>query len=157
MAYSIESGIQVSLDGSTWYKLTDHNRKEIKATPTLIEQQKRMANGTMRKYVIAKKMAISTSWTMLPSKTSLTVDGNYSSAWLEAFYNSNNRLPIFVKVVSSQVTDPALGSYPVDSSFISSKTGYTVYTTYITNFSITVTNRTLNADYVSMDIEFTEI
>ena len=55
MAYSINSGIQISLDGVTYYSLTDHNRAEIDVTPSLIEHSARMANGRMRKYVIATK------------------------------------------------------------------------------------------------------
>jgi hypothetical protein len=157
VTYSIQAGIQISLDGTNWYKLTDHNRKPISISPSLIEKQQRMANGTMRKYVIASKNTISTSWDVLPSKSSLTVDGNHSSAWMQAFYNQNVFLPVYVKVVESKTTDPSMGSYPNDSTFATSFTGYKVYTTYITKFSVTVQHRNLNADYVSMDIEFTEI
>lgn len=49
--------------------LSDHNRSEINISPQRIEQRKRMANGTMRSYHIADKLNISTSWTMLPSRS----------------------------------------------------------------------------------------
>jgi hypothetical protein len=153
----LEGGIQVSLDGTTWYQLTDHNRKDIQANPTLIEKQQRMASGKMRKYVIASKNVISTSWDMLPSKTALTVDGHYSSAWLEAFYEANVFLPVFVKIVSSKDTIPTIGTFPADSTFVTAKTGSKIYQTYITKFSTTITDRTQFADYVTMNIEFTEI
>ena len=65
MAYSINAGISISLDGSTWYKLTDHNRDPIDVSPNIIEHANRMANGRMRKYVIATKKTIATSWTNL--------------------------------------------------------------------------------------------
>jgi len=163
MAYSIAAGIQISLDGSTWYQLTDHNRKEIQANPTLIEKSQRMANGTMRKYVIAKKQVISTSWEMIPSKSSLTVDYDainrkgLSSAWVESFYNANAGLPIYVKLVASKDTAATFGGYPSDTTFGTAFTQSTTYTTFITKFSVTIKHRNTNTDYVNMDIEFTEI
>jgi hypothetical protein len=157
MTYRIEAGIQVSLDGNTWYKLTDHNRKEIQVNPILIEKSQRMANGKMRKYVIAKKTTISTNWEMIPSKSSFTVDGNYSSAWLDSFYMANAGIPIKLKVVSSGNTDPAINNYPVDSTFKSALTRYDTYWVYITKYSSTVQHRNVTGDYVNMEIEFTEI
>lgn len=67
MPYSLQSGIQVSINGTTWYRLTDHNRGEIDITPLLIEKEARMANGTLRKFVVAKKDVISVSWDFLPT------------------------------------------------------------------------------------------
>ena len=60
MSYSINAGVAISLDNSTWYSLTDHNRQQITVTPTLIEHAQRMANGRMKKYVVASKKTIST-------------------------------------------------------------------------------------------------
>jgi hypothetical protein len=157
MAYRIEAGVQVSLDGVTWYKLTDHNRSKIQVNPTLIESQQRMANGTMRKYVIAKKTTISTSWEMIPSKSSMTVDANRSSAWLDSFYMANAGIPIKVKIVSSGNTDVEAGNYPSDTTFQSALTKYDVYSVYITKYSSTVRHRNVTGDYVDMEIEFTEI
>jgi hypothetical protein len=157
MAYRIEAGIQVSLDGVTWYKLTDHNRKEIQVNPTLIESAKRMANGKMRKYVVAKKQVISTSWEDIPSKSSFTVDGNYSSAWLDSFYAANAGIPVKIKVVSSGNTNPSINNYPSDATFQSALTAYDTYWVYITKYSSTVKHRNITGDYVNMEIEFTEI
>lgn len=49
--------------------LSDHNRGEITVTPQRIEQRKRMINATMRSYHNADKLTISTSWTMIPSRS----------------------------------------------------------------------------------------
>lgn len=49
--------------------LSDHNRGEISVNTERIEQRKRMANGTMRSYHIADKLQISTSWSLLPSRS----------------------------------------------------------------------------------------
>ena len=110
MAYLIDAGIQVSLTGASgsWQKLTDHNRSPIQISPELIESQSRMANGKMRKYVIAQKNKISVSWKYVPSKQSETADGFFSASWLESFYKSNAGLPIYLKVISSELDpDPA--------------------------------------------------
>lgn len=158
MAYLLESGIQVSLNNTTWYKLTDHNRDPIDISTELIETQSRMANGRLRKYVVAAKNNISVSWEYVPSKTSETADLNYGAAWLESFYKSNVGVPIYLKVVSSEIDpDATVGSVPSDSNFKTAQTGSKVYTVFMTDFSKTIVNRTKVSDYVNMSIEFTEI
>jgi hypothetical protein len=158
MAYTLQSGIHISLNNSTWYKLTDHNRGEITVTPELIQNESRMANGTLKKYVIAQKDKISTSWSYVPSKTSECVDGNRGAAWLESFYKANVGVPIYVKLIVSELTtDPARGAAPDDSYFVTAQSGLKTYNAFISNFSKRIINRTKISDYVSMDIEFTEI
>ena len=157
MAYLIDAGIQVSLNGTTWYKLTDHNREPIGFSTELIETQSRMANGKMRKYVVAQKNNISCSWKYVPSKQSECVDGFYSAAWLESFYKSNVGLPIYLKVVSSELDpDPAVGSVP-SGTFATAQTGSKTYSVFMSDFSKNIINRTKLSDYVDMSIEFTEI
>jgi hypothetical protein len=157
MAYLIDAGIQVSLNGTTWYKLTDHNREPIGFSTELIETQSRMANGKMRKYVVAQKNNISCSWKYVPSKQSECVDGFYSAAWLESFYKSNSGLPIYLKVVSSELDpDPALGAVPA-GTFATAQTGSKTYSVFMSDFTKTIINRTKISDYVDMSIEFTEI
>lgn len=157
MSYTINAGISISLDNVTWYSLTDHNRQPIAITPTIIEHAQRMANGKMRKYVIASKKTISTSWTNLPSKTSSTVDNNYSSAWLSEFYNANVFLPVYVKFTHSKDTTPTTGSVPNDGTFTASRTSSETIQCFITKFNVTTKHRNINFDYVDMEIEFTEI
>jgi len=157
MAYTLQSGIHISFNNSTWYKLTDHNRQPIDINPELIESQARMANGKMRKYVVAQKNKISTSWKYVPSKTSECVDGNYSAAWLESFYKSNAGVPIYLKVISSELDpDPALGVAP-SGTFATAQTGSKTYNVFISSFDKTIIHRTTLSDYVDMSIEFTEI
>lgn len=170
MAYLLESGLQVSLNynpstgSGTWHSLTDHNREPISISVELIETQSRMANGKMRKYVVAQKNKISASWKYVPSKTSECVDGNNGAAWIESFYHSNAQLPIYLKVISSKLNpDSAIGNVPsgnfvtAQSRFTTAQTGLTIYPVFITDFSKTVINRTKISDYVDMSIEFTEI
>jgi hypothetical protein len=167
MAYLIDAGIQVSLTGATgsWQKLTDHNREPIEISIEVIESQSRMANGKMRRYVVAKKNKISVSWNYVPSKTSESADGFNAAAWLESFYQSNAGLPIYLKVVSSELApDAAFGSLPSGTFYTgqfaassASENGAKTYNVYMTNFSKTIINRTRLSDYVDMSIEFTEI
>ena len=58
--------------------LSDHNRQGIDVSTERIEQRQRMANGTMRSFFIADKLSISTSWTMLPSR-SFAVDPEFNN------------------------------------------------------------------------------
>lgn len=173
MAYLIEAGIQLSIDGTTWYKLTDHNREPINISTEIIQSESRMANGKMRKYVVSKKDTISCSWQYVPAfhfkrnpanglfltgdDNKLTVDGNLSAAWLESFYKNNSGLPIFLKIISAEyLTDPALGSVP-SGAVATAQTGSKTYNVFMSGFSKTIINRTQISDYVDMSIDFTEI
>jgi hypothetical protein len=156
MTYLIDSGIQISIDGTTWYKLTDHNREPIDITTELIETQSRMANGRMRKYVVAQKNNISCSWKYVPSKQSECVDGFYSAAWLESFYKSNAGLPIYLKVVSSGLNaDSGFGAVP-SGTFVTAQNRSKTYNVFMNSFTKTIINRTSLSDYVDMSIEFVE-
>jgi hypothetical protein len=68
--------------------ITDHNRQPLDISVERIENKQRMANGTMRKYIVADKRTFSTSWTMLPKISSQTVDGFWGGIAIEAFYNA---------------------------------------------------------------------
>lgn len=68
--------------------VTDHNRAELGIDVERIEKKQRMANGTLRKYIIADKRNFSTSWTMLPKLTAQTVDGFWGADAIEQFYNT---------------------------------------------------------------------
>jgi hypothetical protein len=149
MAYLLEAGIQVSLDNVNWQKLTDHNRDPIDVSTEIIETQARMANGRMKKYVVAQKNTISVSWNYVPSKTSETADLNHGAAWIESFYRSNVSSPIYVKVVASELNS--------SGNFVTAQTGSKVYTVFMNNFSKTIVNRTKISDYVNMSIDFTEV
>jgi hypothetical protein len=181
MAYLIDAGIQISLGQTAlgavttdpaqmvWYKITDHNREPIQISTEVIESAQRMANGRMRKYVVAQKDKISASWKYVPSRESGndgTVDGFRSVSWLESFYHSNSGLPIYLKVISSGL-DSTLGTARIDQpqilgavpigTFVTSQVGFQLYQAYMTDFSKTIINRTRLSDYVDMSIEFTEI
>jgi hypothetical protein len=70
--------------------ITEHNRSELNISVKRIENSQRMANGTMRKYVVADKREFSCSWEMIPDATSKTVDGKWGGSAIESFYNTTS-------------------------------------------------------------------
>jgi hypothetical protein len=68
--------------------VTDHNRQQLSIDVERIEKKQRMANGTLRKYIVADKRTFSTSWNMLPKLSSQTVDGFWGADDIEQFYNT---------------------------------------------------------------------
>lgn len=163
MSYMINAGIAISLDNTNWYYLTDHNRDAIDVSNELIEHAQRMANGRMRKYVVANKRKFTTAWKDLPSNPTNVVDYNkhsyptVSSAWVSAFYSANVFLPVWIKFTHSSETIPSIGSVPSDTTYQSSTTSSEIIKCFITKFDVKVKKRMKAWDYVDMDIEFTEI
>jgi hypothetical protein len=70
-------------------KISDHNRSDLSVKIERIEEKNRMANGTMRKYIIADKRTFSVSWNDLPQSAGFTVDGFWGKNEMEDFYNTN--------------------------------------------------------------------
>lgn len=69
----------LSIDG---HRLTDHSRASISISQDRIENRKRMADGTMRTFVVAQKRKFKTSWNLLPRDDDQTVDGFWGAASL---------------------------------------------------------------------------
>jgi len=162
MTNRIPQGIQVSTDGVTWYKLSDHNRQPIGITYTLIESTDRMANGTLRKYIVARKFVITADWKDFPSLDSQVVDYSTSgkgAAWIKAFYEGNYANPVYVKmiyaqesVVQNDVPDKLTSTYK-DSR----NTDGQILLGYMSTFTYNVSKRRSGYDYVDLKIEFTEV
>lgn len=74
----------------TWggNKITDHNRSELAIKNDRIEEKTRMANGTMRKYIVADKRTFSCSWADLPQSALFTVDGFWGKNEMQTWYNT---------------------------------------------------------------------
>jgi hypothetical protein len=177
MTYQIAQGVQVSIDGNTWYPLTDHNRQPISITYTLIEQADRMANGTMRKYVIGRKFVHKIQWKDVPTYDPYLVDYPSSGpAWIKAFYEGNYNSPVYVRFIFAQ-QEPQLNNYPASGTYTSSlnenplgtnpTTGnpWNVYQAFMTTFTYDITKRMkgnamtsgIGYDHVDITIEFTEV
>ena len=74
-------------DTPTWVKLSENNRSPVSIDTERIDKTQRMSGGTLRKVWIADKKTISTSWSMLPTNDTMTVDGGYGAASIRAFYH----------------------------------------------------------------------
>jgi hypothetical protein len=103
MAITLPVGSVLYIDISTndtpvWTKLSEHNRDTVSIDNNRIEKQQRMANGTLRKIFTADKKTISTSWRMLPSYTTMTVDGGYGAVDLKTFYLNKGTGSFKVKI-----------------------------------------------------------
>ena len=82
----------------TWTKLSEHNRSTVSMDINRIEKTQRMSNGSLRKIWIADKRDISTSWSSLPTYSTLTVDGGYGAADLRSFYLNKGQGTFKVKI-----------------------------------------------------------
>lgn len=69
--------------------ITDHNRSEIAIRKEVFENKRRMINGTLRKYHIASKKIISTSWDDLPHSSQFTIDNAWGYNEMVAFHEVN--------------------------------------------------------------------
>lgn len=74
---------------NAWQKITEHNRAGVSIDVNRIEKNQRMSNGTLRKIWIADKKSVSTSWNMLPSYSTMTVDGGWGAEDIKSFYLSS--------------------------------------------------------------------
>jgi len=171
MSYSINAGLSLSADGgTTWYDLSDHNRQPIQYAPQRIEQVQRMANGTMRKFVVANKAIYDTSWQALPSATQTitsqsgvsltsykpTVDGKMGAGFMKAFYDKYVFQPILLKLTFA--IDNATGTGHVPSQSASPLTSnHQILTVFMTDFKYTINKRLTLIDYIDVSMQFTEV
>jgi len=84
----VGSALFIQDANGTWQKLTEHNRSPISVDTQRFEQTSRMANGSLRKLFIADKKQVATSWSMVPSYSTMTVDGGWGAEDLKTFYLS---------------------------------------------------------------------
>jgi hypothetical protein len=135
--------------------LSDDNRSDIQFSPQRIEQRKRMVNGRMRSYHVADKLNISTSWSMLPSRSSgsrpdfnengvtanemYTTDGGAGGNEILEWYE-NHKGSFWVYLAYDKYT--AFGND--DAAYAHMKQYTQVVEMYISNFSYTVKQRGAN-------------
>lgn len=89
-------------------KLSDHNRSPISINMEKIENKDRMANGTLRKFVVATKKTIKVSWENLPRQDAVTVDGKWGASSLKSFYNTNGNTAFWVTINYGDETNESL-------------------------------------------------
>jgi hypothetical protein len=70
------------------YQITDHNRRPVTETPTKIQNENRMVNGTLRRYVVKEKRNWKVSWEDTPNLAEWVFDGFWSGQEILDFYNA---------------------------------------------------------------------
>ena len=171
MSHALNAGIEIQGADGTWYSLTDDNRQPIKIAYEVIEKTSRMADGTLRRYVIARKHKISASWQNVWSKSLMSSDQGKAGAWIKSFYEANVFIPVNIRLtVASMNTQnisttsgfvPGVNGYETPDTYIPSLTANTsgnmVYNVFMTSFDYEVVKRNKDFDSVNINIEFTEI
>ena len=166
---AIPVGVMVSTDKTNWYRLSDHNRNPISINYELIENTQRMADGTLRKYDVARKFKITTDWHDFPTLDANLVDyypnpkevamnladsGHaHAGAWIKAFYEINAFTPIWIKLIFAQEDTQVAGvpinpgSIPANSTYADSMntTGAnSIYNAFMTTFTYDIVKRRIN-------------
>lgn len=127
------------VEGANTYTLSDHNRAPVSMTPQRIEQSRRTANGTRRRYFIADKRTFSVDWTDLPHDSTQTVDGGIGAQELsDLYYDTNN-----VGIVELHIAKRDLTTEIVN--------------VHITNFSLVISKRFKDAHYYDVSMDFEEV
>lgn len=137
--------------GSTWHKITDHNRQPLNITINRIENTTRMANGTLRRYSIAKKRQFSTAWENIPSLATPTgggmgtVDGGYGGKDLKDWHDTHDG-PFLIQLRSGQDIDKETDDE-----------GLELVTVMITDFSAEQNKRGTNVDLWNVNLTLEEV
>ena len=88
----------------TWTKLSEHNRSPINIDVDRFEKTQRMSNGSLRKIHIADKKNISSSWSNIPTYSTMTVDGGMGAEDIRAFYLNKGKGTFKVKISYNAVS-----------------------------------------------------
>jgi hypothetical protein len=124
--------------------LSDHSRSPLQTSFDTIESPQRMADGTMRKYVIANKKRVSCSWTMLPTISSMVVDGKANALAVKRFYEINYPYDMTMKLYYKK-------NAAQDLSYVET------ISIYWESMSFDVVKRYNDFDYWNINAEFVEI
>ena len=122
-------------------KVSDHNRAALSVTVERIENLVRMANGRLRRTIVAKKRTWTTSWDNIPSNNNVdgsgTVDGGMSGEEMRTFHDA---------------TDGAF-----DMTLRSGNGDTEVVTVMITDFSWDVNKRGPRVDLWTVNVTLEEV
>ncbi len=131
-AYVIPS--LLAFDGQ---EVTEHNRQPVSITPEKLMQEKRMVNGTLRRYVVATKRKWSISWSDTFSKAEWVVDGYMSGEEIKQFYDDNDGEFMLTITYGDGLAEEVLVMFD--------------------DFSHTVTRRTTDFDIWDFDVSLVEV
>lgn len=146
---STVTGTTSTATATVVYYLSDHNRSPVQESNERIETSKRMANGLMRKYVVASKKSFQIQWTMIPGLSSQTVDGYLGAMSMRDLYNNNfgksMTLSLYVGTSSSATQLKSTNPNPTNT-----------FTVFVSDFNATINKRLGGVDYWDASISFEE-
>lgn len=126
--------------------LSDHLRSPLSITYDIISKSERMADGTMRQYVVSKKQLFSCQWSMLPTIRGQVADGNADANDMKDYYDLYMFKPLTMTLYNARNHTERTGL------------GYTkTYNVLWTNASFEVVKRFKDFDYWNVSADFTEI
>lgn len=131
--------------GTTWFLVTDHGRSPLSITVERIENKQRMADGTLRRYVVSKKRSFNCSWDNIPSVETDFLANGEPGEWIEDFHNDVDGA-FHMRLREGSDRDLTL-------------TGLngTVFTVMITDFSKDIVKRGPAFDLWNLDITLEEV
>ena len=120
-------------DNGEFMILSDDNRSPISFTNQRIETRERMINGRMRSYHVADKLEITTSWSLLPSRSFMSSPNFSSSGLASADVRTNS-----VGLSGQYTTDGGAGGVDILSWYENHKGSFWVFLAYdkYSNFAI---------------------
>jgi hypothetical protein len=104
MGYPLTLPVGSILYFDTGTKVSEHNRSSINIDVDRFEKTQRMSNGSLRKIWIADKKNISSSWSNLPTYSTLTVDGGMGAEDIRAFYLNKGKGTFKIKISYNAVS-----------------------------------------------------
>jgi phosphoenolpyruvate synthase/pyruvate phosphate dikinase len=124
----------VMFDGNP---VTEANRSALSVTTEKLMEEKRMVNGTLRRYVVAEKRRWKLSWQDLFSKTEWVVDGAWSGEDMYQFYLDNPGEFTLTVTFGDGTSEQVLVMFE--------------------DFSYDVTRRTVDFDFWDVDLSLVEV
>jgi len=146
MTWTTNAIMEWSTDGgTTWTRISDHGRSPLSVSVERIETKQRMADGRMRRYVVAKKRTWSCSWENLPDKAVSFLANGQSGEWMETFHDENDGA-FYMRVRAGSDRDTTITALNGE-----------VYQVMITDFSKEIIKRGKAFDLWALDLTLEEV
>ena len=126
--------------------LSDHSRSPLSVSYDVLSKSDRMADGTLKKYVVARKKIIQCQWTMLPTIRTQVADANADARDMKEFYESNLYRQMSMTLHYNRNFAERVGGSYTESVLV-----------YWDNFSFDVVKRYKDFDYWDVTAEFVEV
>jgi hypothetical protein len=135
-----------NLNGGGSLTLSDHSRSPLSITYDVLSKSDRMADGTLKRYVVARKKIIQCQWSMLPTIRAHVADGNADARDMKEFYESNLYRQMDMTMNFHRNHTERAGTNYSESVAV-----------YWNSFSFEVVKRYKDFDYWNVTAEFLEV